>query len=61
MVNKPAVNKPKEALITRRSLDAYKETTPFAFGKIYLVIVVSLGNKCFNTDINDTINIRIRY
>ena len=34
--------------IRRRRLDAYKVTTPFAFGKIYSVIVVSCGNKCFN-------------
>ena len=35
---------PEEALM----LIAYKGTTPFAFGKIYFVIVVSCGNKSFN-------------
>ena len=34
--------------VARRILDAYKGTTPFSFGRIYSVIVVSRGNKCFN-------------
>ena len=34
--------------LARKSLDAYKGTTPFAFRKIYSVIIVSCGNKCLN-------------